>query len=188
MVSRRNLSGYLLKVISLTFLRVGPDGPWATSNLAVGAPVQVFQGIPGINSAALILPREAQYPVLDRTPFFSGNSASWVLDGLYDVPLPYYITQGLGAGVWGQDVVYLGNSARDVPSDVYVVLVTNPEYVSGSFGLSAGLLAQSGYERPTLLSSHREQAGTIPSLSFGYTAGSKQLKYFFVAPSRNSVS
>lgn len=76
------------------------------------------------------------------------------------------------AGVWGKDAVYLGNSAREIPSDIYVILVSLPSFVTGIFGLSAGELGTSDSILPSLLTSLRQEARAIPSLAFSYTAGS----------------
>ncbi|KAF2625766.1 acid protease [Macroventuria anomochaeta] len=160
----------------------GLDGPWSTFNLGVGKPFQAFQGIPGLNSPAFILPVETELCKLNscpgRTTFDRNSSSTWQDTGIYSLPLPDFISKTMAIGnatlgaLWGKDAVYLGNSARDVPSDIFVILTSLPSFTTGIFGLSAGEVGVSGFTVPSLLTSLRQEAKAIPSLSFSYTAGS----------------
>ncbi|XPS91699.1 hypothetical protein M3J09_001110 [Ascochyta lentis] len=160
----------------------GPDGPWSTFNLGVGNPFQAFEGVPGTSSSLALLPTaaescdEAVCP--GRNVFYSENSSSWKTAGVYSLPVPYYYTENLFKGingtrgaVWGQDVMYLGNSERDIPSEIYIAEIRSADFVVASFGLAAGKVGGSTITHPTLLTSLR-QKGDIPSASFSYTAGS----------------
>lgn len=111
------------------------------------------------------------------------NSASWTDAGLYEIPFPLFYTDNLlnGSntglrGSWGVDNVYLGNSARDTSSEIYVATLLNRDFVVASFGLMAGEVGGLGETKTTLLSRLRQQ-GEIPSSSVSYTAGSVQRRF-----------
>lgn len=110
-----------------------------------------------------------------RTAFFYTKSTSWTDAGVYEIPLPYFFTDNMLnnglQGIWGKDVVYLGNSARDVPSENYVVGISSLDLSLATFGLAAGEIGGLESALPTLLTDIRGK-GDIPSLSFSYTAGS----------------
>jgi hypothetical protein len=78
-------------------------------------------------------------------------------------------------GSWGLDSVFLGNSARDVSSEIYVATLGDPDFIVASFGLAWGALGPSGATKPTMLSLLSQQ-GDIPSNSYSYTAGSARRK------------
>jgi hypothetical protein len=152
--------------------------------LGVGEPFQAFQGVPGINLAIFLLP-EPNDTCNDRTcpgrhTFRYEESASWNIAGLYEVPLPDIYLEltrngGVQPGEWGTDNVYLGNSARDVSSEIYVATLGDPSFTLASFGLASGVVGPPGEITPTLLSL-LSQNGDIPGNSYSYTAGSARRK------------
>lgn len=74
-------------------------------------------------------------------------------------------------GQWGTDSVYLGNSARDVSSEIWLMTLGDPSFTVASFGLVSGALGPQGATKPTLLQILSTQ-GDIPGNSYSYTAGS----------------
>ena len=74
-------------------------------------------------------------------------------------------------GSWGTDSVYLGNSARDVSSEIYVTTLGDPSFIVASLGLVRGAIGGPGATHTTMLTQLSQQ-GDIPGNSYSYTAGS----------------
>jgi hypothetical protein len=115
-----------------------------------------------------------------RHTFHKEGSASWLTAGLYDIPLPGIYLEltrngGPQGGDWGLDSVYLGNSARDVSSEIYITTLADPSFTVSSFGLVSGVIGPVGATKPTLLSLLSKK-GDIPGNSYSYTAGSARRK------------
>ena len=74
-------------------------------------------------------------------------------------------------GVWGLDSIYLGNSARDISSEIYVTTLEDPSFIIASFGLVPGEIGGPGKTHLTILTQLSQQ-GDIPGNSYSYAAGS----------------
>ncbi|KAF2637887.1 hypothetical protein P280DRAFT_530352 [Massarina eburnea CBS 473.64] len=114
-----------------------------------------------------------------RTILRPGDSKTWKDTRIYSIPEVHgnFTKNPAKGGVWGTDIVYLGPSNRDIKfSNANVVGAKSLEYCVGSFGLANSKL--SGVEEtPSPLQKTRETI-PIPSLSFGYTAGSFRRNIF----------
>jgi hypothetical protein len=107
------------------------------------------------------------------------DQGSWSSAGLYDIPVPYWVSEDLKIsgnrtlrGSWGTTQVGLGQSDPNSPvlEDRYAVSYLFESYFLGSFGLAYGTVGAPGTTKPTFLTQFRD-ANQITSASYGYTAG-----------------
>ncbi|KAI9855176.1 MAG: hypothetical protein M1813_000535 [Trichoglossum hirsutum] len=162
---------------------IGNDGPWSTFTLRVGTPAQkvdVLISTAGFETWA-IAPEGCTHNDPPDCPTRRGglfdNTASSTWQSQSHHPLGLESILGYtSSGEYGFDTVGLGWQEQGDPAlshQVVAGMAANEFYI-GSFGISPGpsnLSDPSGQKSSFLVG--LKQNGTIPSLSWGYTAGAR---------------
>ncbi|KAF2456605.1 aspartic peptidase domain-containing protein, partial [Lineolata rhizophorae] len=166
----------------------GSDGPWSTFAFRVGTPPQTVKLLIAtsgqetwvVNSGACASAgSEEETALCDRDRGFTfnvTNSESWSDNGDYVLEEESNLGYG-GIGNYGFDVVTVGWEGSGGPKldDQIVAAIMAEEWTaSGMFGVSPRPTNFTDFRnpRPSFLSSLRER-NLVPSLSYGYTAGSR---------------
>ena len=105
----------------------------------------------------------------DSNGFQSNQSSTWETIGIYNLFLEEHLGIG-GRGLYGYDSVGLGMSGNMTEHQVVAGIAT-PNFWLGSLGLGANYTNFSEEEQPSSLLRTLKDSGSIPSLSYGYTAG-----------------
>lgn len=109
--------------------------------------------------------------------FQSNQSSTWETIGIYELYLEEHL--GIdGNGLFGYDSVGLGASGTAVEKQVVAGIATSNFWL-GSLGLGANYTNFSDEEQPSSLLRTLKDSGSIPSLSYGYTAGAPYSKPLF---------
>jgi hypothetical protein len=169
----------------------GNDGKWSTFYINIGdadgsGSGHNFKVLVSTSSAETLVPSQSEWCSSDCAKergiqifngeqplgFDTGSSSSWKKSGLNNIPLPEWWSGGERNGTWGSDNVGLGESSKEsiILTEQVVVTYTFRDFYLGSFGLAAGSVqAGSSVNYPFLY--NLAKAGTIPSVSYGHTAG-----------------
>ncbi|KAF1922203.1 acid protease [Didymella exigua CBS 183.55] len=164
----------------------GADGPWSTFNFGVGDPIQPFRCLPGISFPFIVLPVQSDWCnetcEAQTTIFRPEGSSTWRIAGLWSVngydDITGYddgsSTSNDSSAIFGVDSVSLGHRTKDILISQYYVLGSRSKrFYVGTFGLAVGSSWLSKeIDKPKVLDSLYDAAHSIPSRSFGYTAGS----------------
>ena len=176
----------------------GAKGSWSTFSISVGTPPQDFRVLVSTASSETWIPVAQgcmQFDVSNcpelrgvglfngvQNPGFESNeSSTWSLIGLYGVDVEKRLNIS-GNGLQGYDTVQLGPSQDTTALSVghsVVAAVPDKDLFLGQLGLAVQPLSFSSASTPipTLLQSLKNN-NSIPSLSFGYTAGNPYRKSF----------
>ena len=169
---------------------LGSDGPWSTFLVNVGTPPQTFHILPATNvqETWVPLPQACAQSSFDcpelrgvpdvstSTGFDINGSTSWIEAGTYNLVseevLGYY-----GNGLYGFDSVEIGNSTQHGPRLEHQVVagIVDDDFWLGIFGLGPkpANFSTANDPQPSFMRTLVDQK-LIPSLSYGYTAGSKK--------------
>jgi hypothetical protein len=172
---------------------MGIDGKWNTFSLRVGSQQQIAQVVPSTASQQIwVINREAcesnfndtrNNQIItnldrgcehDRGLIFNINASStWELQGFYGLHVG--LTYGLdGIGKFGYDAVGLGILGEEGPTvdNTTIATIKDSRFWLGHLGLhpKPTNFTQGLPPVPSFMTRLFEQ-GSIPSLSFGYTAG-----------------
>ena len=155
----------------------GNDGPWSVFSVGVGTPAQPvyllvatgatqtlvvgLDGCPSSVTASVPDCSNVRGRLFDRT-----RSSSWHDAGIADITAQQVFGIYKQAA-YGNDSLSLGGGSQTVVPNQAVGAFNAPEYWLGTLGVG---VQQSNGGQASLLSSLKGQ-GTIPSLSYGYTAG-----------------
>lgn len=163
--------------------RDGADGPWSTFSLRVGEPAQNVRVLPSTST------QQTWVVIPEGCPQFYGSSCAndrgWVFDnststtwkekGVYNLG----DEGGLGldsSGIFGFDTVGLGLQGTGGPTlqGQLVAGIATSKFWLGSLGLDPQSTNFSTFDdsHPGFMSNLKSN-GSIPSLSFGYTAGAQ---------------
>ncbi len=164
--------------------RDGIDGPWSTFAMHVGTPPQNVRLLPSTSSGGLLVIQPQTCALANETSdcavrrgdiFLPNRSASWSSLGAGRLPFVPPTKLGYrGDAAFGTDNVTLVPSLRpSLAAQVVAGIVPQDSAVIGSFGLQPGPVTSpnSSAARPSMLETLRA-AGSIPSASWAYTAGS----------------
>lgn len=163
----------------------GSDGPWSTFLVNVGTPPQTFHILPATNvqetwvplpqacaQSSFDCPKARGVPDLSTSTGFDTNrSTSWIEDGIYNLVseevLGYY-----GNGLYGTDCVQLSQGPK--LEHQVVAGIVDDDFWPGIFGLGPKPtnFSTANDPQPSSMRTLVDQK-LIPSLSYGYTAGSK---------------
>lgn len=169
----------------------GDDGSWSTFTIRVGTPPQSFRILPATNSDETWVPipegcsitgypadcgnlRGADpYQVSPSSGFNKNGSSTWVEIGIFDLLMEENLGEDQYAnGDYGFDTVGLDDSPSGptLPHQVVAGIATE-DFWLGYFGLGPKPINFTA-EIPSFMKILADQ-GLIPSLSYGYTAGTK---------------
>ncbi|KAH6612371.1 aspartic peptidase domain-containing protein [Boeremia exigua] len=170
---------------------IGNDGSWSTFSLQVGTPPQPFQVLPSISGQTIYVPVDEDCApermnitdcgfkrgvgVVESRPslgFQRNKSSTWEGVGAYEMDLGSNL--GLtGSAYYGYDNVIIGSS-QDVlrVERPAVAAYATPDFWIGQLGLSNSPVFMNEANQPISFLSMLKEKGNIPSLSFGYQAGS----------------
>ncbi|KAJ8106454.1 hypothetical protein OPT61_g9525 [Boeremia exigua] len=162
----------------------GVDGQWNTFTLRVGAQQAIVQVVPStasqqiwvVNTRACAQSNDTECERSRGYAFNTAESHTWVQQGYYKLWVggTYGLTED---GYFGYDSVGLGNLGEEGPvvANTTIGTLRDPGFWLGHLGLhpkstnfSANLLETPPV--PSYMTRLFEQ-GSIPSISFGYTAG-----------------
>ncbi|KAL9076886.1 MAG: hypothetical protein Q9157_003521 [Trypethelium eluteriae] len=166
----------------------GIDGPWSTFWVAVGTPPQQVRVLPstsGDHNALWVVLTEgctSQDPstcAQDRTVFNPNTSSTWDAIGLFQLGLREEAYLGYNVtddnAEFANETFTLGNN-NGLPTigDSVVQGFATKDFYMGALGLAARAINVSSFNapQPSVLQALRNQ-GSIPSLSWGYTAGNQ---------------
>lgn len=163
--------------------RIGNDGPWSSFLLGYGSPAQFVRSFisTSLPQSYVVIPggcSRLNDCEKSRGNFFRTNILStWQDLGFYDLEFE----QNLGVyagGDFGYDTITLGLPGTKSPSFEHqiVVGIITVDYYLATWGLrpAATNLTTFNNPIPSLLQNMKENK-SIPSLSWGYTAGSYQV-------------
>ena len=160
--------------------------------MRIGTPPQLFEIFPGTNGNQIWIPVPEgclvtdplncgslrgvlPYQGLPSNGFQKNESSTWTPEGIYSLD----IENGLnltGNGDFGYDCVGLGvqNSGGATLTHQLLAGIATKDFYLGELGLSIKPANLSSFDDPipSCLQNLRKQ-GSIPSLSYGYTAGAK---------------
>ncbi|KAF2114347.1 aspartic peptidase domain-containing protein, partial [Lophiotrema nucula] len=168
----------------------GNDGSWSTFVIRVGSPEQVFRVLPISAIGETFVPiadacntndtncpgQRGVYPFegFPSRGFQSSNSSTWSSIGLYSANLDTQLGYDVN-GMYGHDTLGLGLQSSEGPSltDQTVAGIVDDNFWMGMIGLNPISSNFSGFDHPqrSFMTSLSDE-GRIPSLSYGYTAGS----------------
>ncbi|EME81284.1 uncharacterized protein MYCFIDRAFT_117555, partial [Pseudocercospora fijiensis CIRAD86] len=167
----------------------GMEPKWSTFSLNIGSnPSQTFDFLPSISSSQIWLPdpnlicpksnESVKHRCLESRGIPLGTSSldrssTWLSQGTYHF-LQHPLLFSYMTGDFGQDTVALtttSTSAQAVAENQLVAQYGLEDYWIGLAGLTYRSTPLGNGSTSSLLTSLKEN-GTIPSLSFGYTAGS----------------
>ena len=182
-------------VVSTTGTFDGDDGKWSTFFINLGddnsAHGQNFKIVPSTSSPLTQVPAVADWCNEDcaksRGLLLFGRdqprgyieSTFWKRAGIYNIPLPYWWSNGITSNsssslnaTWGTENVGLGESSSQsyIIPDSYVARYGFKDFFLGSLGLAAGATGSPDAAKQNFLDSFYG-AHWIASLSYGYTAG-----------------
>lgn len=176
----------------------GNDGPWSTFFINIGGDGegggQTFRVHISTSSPITLVPIESGWCdedcSVDRgVEIFKGTQtlgleedhASWQRAGIYDYPeMDGWFNETSPKGVWGLDNVGLGQSSKDswIVTEEYVVGSSDKNFYMGYFGLAAGPISPgAGIDSINPFLTKLTRTDTIPSISYGYTAGASYSEY-----------
>lgn len=152
----------------------GYDGSWSAINIRVGSPEQWITVIPSTLSQEtwVIGPAGCDGTTVCQAKrgglFYANQSSTFIPQGNYELNFDAQLGDG-GYGYYGLDSIYLDETT--VPSQIIAVVNSTDQWV-GSLGLGVQQTRFNGTENVLpLLSSLVQNSSTIPSHSYGYTAG-----------------
>ncbi|KAI9661712.1 MAG: hypothetical protein M1821_008950 [Bathelium mastoideum] len=168
----------------------GIDGPWSTFWVSVGTPAQQVRVLPSTsgdhNALWVVLtegctPQDPSNCAQTRTVFNPNISSSWHSIGLFSLGLLEESDLGYDASAdnaeFANETFTLGNN-NGLPTinDSVVQGFATKDFYMGALGLAARAINISSFSapKPSILQALRDQ-GSIPSLSWGYTAGSQNV-------------
>lgn len=180
----------------------GNDGQWSTFLINTGdadgkGGGQNFKVLVSTSSAVVLVPGISEWCDEDcaqkrGVQLFKGGhplgqetgSGSWQNAGIYDIPLPngWLNETNKPAATWALDNVGLGASSERSPilEKRYVVGSKSKDFFMGYFGLAAGPIAPgAGKDSINPFLTEFANLDSIPSISYGYTAGAKYSKCSF---------
>ena len=166
----------------------GNDGPWSTFPVQIGTPPQTLNVLVSTASSQtwVVLPEgctpsDPTNCTLSRGGVFQSNvSSTWNQDndtagGLAPLSLETVLND-TGTGLYGFDTVGLGGHGQGAPSETgqAVAGIATKGFYLGLFGLNPQPVAlpETVHTLPDYLSM-LNQSDSIPSLSWGYTAGNQ---------------
>ncbi|KAF2229803.1 acid protease, partial [Viridothelium virens] len=167
----------------------GIDGPWSTFWAQVGTPPQVVRLLPGTSADALWVPLPegctSQDPpdcLQSRTVFNPNESSTWHQIGIYHLGLSQESFLGYDPDTDNakdaNETFTLGLPGSGLPTvnNSIVEGIATKDFYMGLIGLNPQAINLSSIAdpQPSLLQSLRD-SGSIPSLSWAYTAGSVNL-------------
>lgn len=171
----------ILSIHLTGWIRDGADGPWSTFSLRVGEPAQNVRVLPSTSSQQtwVIIPEGCpQYYgsgcANDRGWLFDNStSTTWKEKGLYNLGDEGNL--GLDStGIFGFDTVGLGLQGTGGPTlqGQLIAGIATSTFWLGSIGLNPQSTNFSTFDdsHPSFMSNLKSNK-SIPSLSFGYTAG-----------------
>ncbi|KAH0558895.1 hypothetical protein GP486_004474 [Trichoglossum hirsutum] len=160
----------------------GNDGPWSSFTLRVGTPAQkvgVLISTAGFETW-VVTPEGCTHndppdcPTLRGGLYDNSASSTWQPQNFHPLGLESVLGYSSG-GEYGFDTVGLGwQESGPVLTHQVVAGMATSEFYLGTFGISPGpsnLSDPSGQKSSFLVG--LKQNGTIPSLSWGYTAGAR---------------
>ncbi|KAF3045859.1 hypothetical protein E8E12_000533 [Didymella heteroderae] len=172
---------------------IGNDGSWSTFLLQVGTPPQPFQVLPSLSGQAIYVPIDQDcapmrmnitncgfkrgVEIFDSQPslgFQKNKSSTWEEVGTFGMGLGSNL--GLrGSAYYGFEKVTVSSSlGEDVThwEETVVSAYSTPDFWIGQLGLSSGLVFMNEKNQARSFLNVLKDKGRIPSLSFGYQAGS----------------
>jgi hypothetical protein len=154
---------------------LGYDGAWSAVGIRIGSPEQYLSVLPNILDQETWVVGSAGCDgtttcANERGGLFTANeSSSFKAQGFYDLNFDAQLGN-VGLGYYGFDKLSLNDEVT--ARDQIVAIVNSSDYWLGSLGLGVQQTRFTGSENVSpLLSSLVEQTNSIPSRSFGYTAG-----------------
>ncbi|KAK4621782.1 hypothetical protein CLAFUW4_06713 [Fulvia fulva] len=164
----------------------GNDGNWSTFAFTVGSPAQHFRGLPSLIGLEIWVPMTPDACVnvmADQIEcmfsrgavdggFMSNTSSTWSQIDIFQLPDQAYLYGQDNNALFGTDDVTLAGvdgSTLSCTAQTVAGFATT-DFWMGTFGLGVNHTAFGGSVHPSFLALLRDQS-SIPSLSFGYTAG-----------------
>ncbi|KAI9714795.1 MAG: hypothetical protein M1820_000084 [Bogoriella megaspora] len=169
----------------------GVDGSWSTFWVSVGNPPQQVRVLPSTsgdhNALWVVLPegcteQDPSSCSQNRTVFYPNSSSSWNSLGLYHLGLREEALLGLDVSLdnaeFAVETFTLGNGNGLPAINASVVQgFATKDFYMGLLGLTARAVNVTNFNspKPSPIQSLRDQ-GSIPSLSWGYTAGAPNIE------------
>jgi len=166
---------------------IGNDGPWSTFTFRIGNPAQNVRLLPSTASqqTLVVIPQGCPSGFMPDCATSRGwlydknKSTSWGEKGLFGLRLEQNLLAA-GAGDFGFDSVGVNAQGQGGPTLDHQLLggFAGNAFFLGIFGLNPRATNYSDFNNPVpSLMTNLKNNGSIPSLSFGYTAGARyQLK------------
>ena len=167
---------------TLTWLRLGDDGPWSTFQIRIGSPEQFVSILPStlgqetwaVSPAGCIASTDPTACQTQRGAIFNSSaSKTWQDEGTFQLGLDSNLN-ATGDGHYGFDTVSLGFTGGPTLQHQIVAGLSAEDFFVGVFGLGPQSTNFTGYTdpQPSYLASLRNQS-MIPSLSWAYSAGAQ---------------
>lgn len=162
---------------------IGNDGPWSTFTFRIGNPAQDVRLLPSTASEQTLVEIPEGCPSrfmpdceTSRGWLYDKNkSTSWAEKGLFGVRLEQNLLAA-GSGDFGFDSVGVNAQGQGGPTLDHQLLggFAGNAFFLGVFGLNPRATNYSDFNNPVpSFMTNLKNNGSIPSLSFGYTAGAR---------------
>ncbi|KAF2450366.1 hypothetical protein P171DRAFT_479461 [Karstenula rhodostoma CBS 690.94] len=165
----------------------GPDGPWSSFDLGAGSNIQAFRGFPALSQSLYILPHQTswcggtdQIEICERRGSYqAGDSTSWKEAGVYDLGddlSPFTLSGYPPIAYLGLDTIIWGKTSIDPQFErQWIAQIVSEDFPMALIGLGTGVYhlpnGTDGGDVTSPIVGLREN-GTIPSITYGYNAGS----------------
>lgn len=180
----------------------GNDGKWSTFFINVGdkdnnGGGQNFEILPSTHSGVTILPLKASWCTGDcpedrgvgtvkgvQMEGVKTDASTWNNAGTYDIATPdwWQNKSDTPGGLYGLEFVGIGQASSQsyIAKNMYIAGTTSKDFYIGQFGLGVGAtnVGKGNGNVQSILATFQNES-TIPSVSYGYTAGAKYSKYIF---------
>jgi len=160
----------------------GDDGDWSAVSIRIGTPPQwVDVMVSTVSSETWVVGRGGCSAIASDCitarggTFNQRDSTTWHSQGLFDLGADKHLGN-TGYAEYGLDNLTFGTTGVSLPNAIigsfnYTGLVNSTQYLLGFFGLGVVPGSFNNTQIPSALSGLLEKEGTIPSHSYGYTAG-----------------
>ena len=166
---------------------LGDDGPWSTFTFRIGNPAQTVRLLPSTASQQTLVVIPAGCPpgfmadceTSRGWQFDKNQSTTWGEKGIYNLR-PEQNLLSTGSGDFGFDSIGVNGQGQGGPTLEHQLIggFAGAAFFLGIFGLNPRATNYSNFNDPVpSFITNLKTNGSIPSLSFGYTAGARyQLK------------
>ncbi|KAK5136542.1 hypothetical protein LTR08_002886 [Meristemomyces frigidus] len=160
----------------------GNDGPWSSFALQVGTPAQDVRVFPSTASTFIWTIGAAGCPAnyvddcdTSRGGIFNSTSLSWVANSIYGFGLEDNLGMDTsGNAGWDTATLDWQGSGGPTYSHSTIFIIADSQYWLGQFGLNPRPTNFSNFVDPQIsFLQALKSNNTIPSLSYGYTAGNQ---------------